>query len=246
MSTYSLNNYSISKALLWGNCAGHCKKSKAGSLGERTVHLIIAGVECLPIIGQIASLFELIISQLNKPEIKDVPYLQTIFTSKTISQFFDDLNSKFSWYDLKWTVEVSDLVKDQADIDFENRVIRLKPALPDIAKVTFFVFELANASQENRFREWSTKALWEGQDEEEFAKGIERIEFDSCVIHHDLILKIISEMNWTSQLDIYKDMIEDGFEAYWEKVKNTPHAESYRSFFKAQTTRKWIVSNLFC
>ncbi len=60
---YSLDssNYTWSKTLGWGLCAAHASKVYEGKLGERIVHFLIAAVESIPLIGQIASLFEKII-----------------------------------------------------------------------------------------------------------------------------------------------------------------------------------------
>jgi len=62
---YALNkkDYTISNALLWGNCLAHCQKASQGALGSRLVHVIITCLEALPIIGQIASLIEYLIVQ---------------------------------------------------------------------------------------------------------------------------------------------------------------------------------------
>lgn len=61
MSNIALTHdqYTISNALLWGNCSAHAKRSCSGSLGGRVVHVIIAAVELIPLIGQIVSLFEM-------------------------------------------------------------------------------------------------------------------------------------------------------------------------------------------
>lgn len=60
MLSYQLNpkEYSLTNALLWGNFAGHRKLAREGALGNRRVHLLIAAIELLPIISQIASLME--------------------------------------------------------------------------------------------------------------------------------------------------------------------------------------------
>ena len=52
------NDYTYKNALFWGNFVKHCKKAREGSLGHRTIHIIIAGFELLPIVTQIASIFE--------------------------------------------------------------------------------------------------------------------------------------------------------------------------------------------
>ena len=55
-------DYSVKNALLWGNCSGHAHKaSGSGRLQDRVVHGLIAAVEAIPVVGQIASLFELAI-----------------------------------------------------------------------------------------------------------------------------------------------------------------------------------------
>lgn len=60
---YALPNesYTWRNALLWGNFSGHCELACKGTLGAYIVHIIIAALEFLPIIGQIASIFEKII-----------------------------------------------------------------------------------------------------------------------------------------------------------------------------------------
>lgn len=62
-SDYSLDktSYTWKNAFLWGNFRQHCQKANTGSLGHRVVHALIAAAEILPIIGQIASIFEKII-----------------------------------------------------------------------------------------------------------------------------------------------------------------------------------------
>jgi hypothetical protein len=61
---YSLrtSDYSWKNALLWGNFAEHCKKAKTGNCNDRFVHILIAIAEALPIISQIASIFEKLIA----------------------------------------------------------------------------------------------------------------------------------------------------------------------------------------
>ncbi|MBA2729097.1 MAG: hypothetical protein H0U49_13115 [Parachlamydiaceae bacterium] len=55
---YALKDYSQVNPWLWGNFIEHAKEAQTGSLGKRTVHVIICATQFLPIISQIASLFE--------------------------------------------------------------------------------------------------------------------------------------------------------------------------------------------
>lgn len=58
--TYRLaeSEYTVRNALTWGNCRGHWRMANGR---QHAVHLIIAAIESLPIIGQIVSLMELAI-----------------------------------------------------------------------------------------------------------------------------------------------------------------------------------------
>ena len=51
-------NYTYTRALDYSICFDHLKETQVGSLGHRIVHFIIGAVELIPIVGQIASLFE--------------------------------------------------------------------------------------------------------------------------------------------------------------------------------------------
>jgi|GEM_PF-967131 len=70
-SNYLLLNkdYTIYNALAWGNCVTHARLvcAPAASWSQRIFHASIAFVELLPIISQIASLFEMAIANLFKP-----------------------------------------------------------------------------------------------------------------------------------------------------------------------------------
>lgn len=56
-----LESYTWRNALLWGNFKEHCDASKKGKILDRVIHALIAAVEFLPIVGQIASIFEKVI-----------------------------------------------------------------------------------------------------------------------------------------------------------------------------------------
>lgn len=56
-------DYTLKNALLWGNFSLHCQKACHGTWGKRVVHVIICVAEFLPVVSQIASLFEMIIAK---------------------------------------------------------------------------------------------------------------------------------------------------------------------------------------
>lgn len=61
MTEYFLNrtDYTWENALLWGFCIKHGQAAQTGELCSRSVHLILAGAEALPLIGQLVSLIEM-------------------------------------------------------------------------------------------------------------------------------------------------------------------------------------------
>lgn len=65
MLNYSLktSDYTCKNALLYGNFNKHCELAKTGNLKDRFVHGLILMALVLPIIGQIAALFEMLISK---------------------------------------------------------------------------------------------------------------------------------------------------------------------------------------
>lgn len=58
-----LNHYTLKRALLWGICAAHFQQARKETGTKRVVHFLISAVLFIPIIGQIASIFEKIIIQ---------------------------------------------------------------------------------------------------------------------------------------------------------------------------------------
>lgn len=70
------NDYTWPNALFWGNCSKHLEaaKNEQNNNGARFIHGMIFAVELLPLIGQIASIFEkLIVDCLRGPD--DAPDL---------------------------------------------------------------------------------------------------------------------------------------------------------------------------
>jgi hypothetical protein len=95
---YALNreDYTLDNALFWGNCELHLQKAKESSDCDRFVHGLIFLLEFLPIIGQIASLFEkFIVTNYSAPNQHSVEW-----SNKNIS-IETDSDPKFS----EWILE---------------------------------------------------------------------------------------------------------------------------------------------
>lgn len=83
---YSLDhtNYTLKNALTWGNFRGHCKEVGKGHWTKSTVHLLIAAMEILPIISQIASLMEkFIMNKWNHPSPPSLTHRQVIVETES-------------------------------------------------------------------------------------------------------------------------------------------------------------------
>lgn len=133
----AFNDYSAQNALLWGNCAAHFRKACSGNWRDHKVHLLIAVVELLPIIGQIASIFEAIIVRIvvRKTCIEDKKMVfHNVFhkSSKDLTDFLVDyaanpnFRSKNDLTPLMKAILEGDeqiinlLVSDQANLNAKN------------------------------------------------------------------------------------------------------------------------------
>jgi hypothetical protein len=81
----SFEDYTWENAFLWGNFKGHCKKANEGTFGHRIIHVLIAAAEFLPIIGQIASIFEMIIIK-NFGKLTESPRIDPILPNRNIDK----------------------------------------------------------------------------------------------------------------------------------------------------------------
>lgn len=78
------SNYTWKNALMWGICVAHSKRawSDKGHWGNRLVHVILAGFEAIPLLGQVTSIFEKFIAALlNTPAERVKSKQQSSFTT---------------------------------------------------------------------------------------------------------------------------------------------------------------------
>jgi hypothetical protein len=61
------------KAICYESFKHHCREASQGTWDNRLVHMIMAALEVLPIIGQIIALFELLVSECSKPPADKLP-----------------------------------------------------------------------------------------------------------------------------------------------------------------------------
>jgi hypothetical protein len=84
--TLSPQEYTWSNALLWGNFLGHCRKAQKSWGCNRVIHILVAVIQAIPIIGQIASIFEkLIVNCLQVPQKILNPKSFSIKKEKTVT-----------------------------------------------------------------------------------------------------------------------------------------------------------------
>ena len=117
---YALDDYNLNKALRWGNCKDHFYEGIRSTCSKnRIIHFTVTAIELIPIIGQIASIFEYKIvqyvryakavtiqkyfkshqaqqklNQLQK-EYKDCIIIQSMFRSYLAQQQFLPLHEKY-------------------------------------------------------------------------------------------------------------------------------------------------------
>lgn len=231
---YSLHqeDYSWKNALLWGNFIEHCKRSRDGSWDERAVHVLIAGLEFLPIIGQIASIFEkLILNYFEPPVERNQQILEISLKSKAIKALYEKANATPSYSNSgAWKIQFANnsYFEGDAECRYWERKIILSSGLSDEKAISCFVFELINGINAHKHKALDNKSRWGEIEREEFVKETEYIEYEGTLLHHEVIQEAIKEMNWNESLDLFSYQSDD-FESYWEWIKTTSHAEYYRS-----------------
>lgn len=228
MTTYSLNNYSVSNALLWGNFVGHCQKAQEGSFGNRAVHIIIAGVECLPIIGQIASLFEMvIINHINyvaSLEKRAEALMTKALSSPAIKALYEKANQIADDHYLDkgtWKLAFDSLFTFRGKV--QGRTITLYSSLSDDKALSYFVFYLAYVTESKALDELRKK-IASFIPPLEYAQEHEKISFRYKQLYYQTISQAVKEMNWDKSLIIYKSF-PASFEESWEIRKDKPEVE---------------------
>ncbi len=129
---YALNegDYSLPKALTWGNCRAHFKKAiNAGDLDGRVIHVLIALAEFLPILGQLASLIELAVMEIFS---KNVAAPQVDYTAYLPKDVREIICSKLE--DPRALVRTSKLWREAADQFCLRRVTNIFGDIFDFKK----------------------------------------------------------------------------------------------------------------
>jgi hypothetical protein len=107
--------------------------------------------------------------------------------------------------------------------------------LHDINKVTVALFELINCVQRGVFKEISREAKNGILNPIEYAKAIEKVEFNSEIIHCQTLKDCIENKYWNfAELneEHCKRLVETNFEKEWEsRIKISPHAKMYMKYW---------------
>ena len=93
---------------------------------------------------------------------------------------------------------------------------------------TLFVFELTNMIQAEKLMQLTDLAESRQISSKTFALRAERIEYEGCRRHHEVMQKAIKEMGWSEELDIYKNSASQNFEEHL-KLQGR-HTEQYKQF----------------
>lgn len=90
-----------------------------------------------------------------------------------------------------------------------------------------FLFELINLSQGRKILSLQEKARDGDISPNHYAKEMERIEYKSARMHHQVVKASIESSLWSRGLDRFKDL-PPSFKEDWQAIKYSDHANSYR------------------
>lgn len=138
-----------------------------------------------------------------------------------------------------------------ASCNYPKREIDIRENLTDNEKISNFVFELINATYQDRFEELYQKACLREIECEEYAKEMERIEHEGGLLHSKIMKAAIKRMGWE---DNDRSLDSGGcipldFNRFWNAIKFTSHAQYYRNNYAKMHTppinNDFFKQNLF-
>ncbi|RKH59419.1 hypothetical protein [Corallococcus aberystwythensis] len=150
----------------------------------------------------------------------------------------------------------------------KDNQIGLRPDLTGPKRASVMAFEATNAAQQKKFGQVTSQAFHNevaaasgknavGGDfnarRENFAKSMERIEYDGIKRHHDVMKHGIENQGWPKEMDRFGKRLEGSdpsFDGYWKR-QNVPdaktgksHSDVYRAQFdNIHATAKKVVDD---
>jgi hypothetical protein len=94
------------------------------------------------------------------------------------------------------------------------------------------LFEVVNLSFQKKFRKIDKRAA-EGEitSADEYAKEVERIEYDTAKLHDGVIGLSVREGSWNTRMR--KQLFtSESFKKHWKKIKSSAHTEDYRIVYR--------------
>jgi hypothetical protein len=167
--------------------------------------------------------------------------LQKMLTSPLVQQLYNQasevqkMNKRVQNIVIEFLPDAS--LTSLAEADYKNGKISIRSSVSDEMAISCAIFELSNIVQSPKFDEVNEMMLTQySLGSECFVKMYEKIEYDGCVMHHQIIERAFREMGavFTPDVDLYYRNAAWPFETVWPSIQTTVHAHVYRTNFRAQ------------
>jgi Leucine-rich repeat (LRR) protein len=130
----------------------------------------------------------------------------------------------------------------RAVCNYVKGLIVLDPDVSDLEMTSMLLFELTNAASMDKMAQIKLSAFSGKIDRETYAKEIERIEHQGALLHKKIVAEGIATLQWDPKMDIYQ-LVDEDFEVYWQKIKDTAHPEEYRKYWDESIKPKLVGSS---
>ena len=170
------------------------------------------------------------------------PAAQQLYQQATAAQKAHHLAGKTLFPNIKVQVVTKGAIPFEANCDWFNGQLNVSQEGSQNLMLSYVIFELCNFKRQAQLNNvWERALKGEIRTADEYAKEFERVEHGSVAEHRQVIGSAIETSGWDESMDIYKHNCVD-FEAQWQQLKDTPHANCYREDFKELSPNRRPIS----
>lgn len=171
--------------------------------------------------------------QFNKQEV-----LEEALKCKRVAEIYKNLHNIGNYGNQAWSIKIikKSIIKFEAKCNYLKRQIELRSDLSKELAISYFIFEMINGLNQDKFDALYKRALVD-LDCETYVKEMERIEHDGTLLHQKVIQSGIEENGWKESMNVYA-LNNSDFEKYWVQIKNTSHANYYRNAWQSYNSNR--------
>jgi hypothetical protein len=162
-----------------------------------------------------------------------------MLSCKAIRELYEKANSisrNYPPFEPKLSIEFVHKLECEALFNPNDQSIQLRDDLSENEAMSSLAFEWTNAINQAKFRELNLKARTNAIGSEDYAKEVERIEFEGGLLHSKVMRSAIKEMGWDKSLDMFSILNQTDFEHDWHsRLRFTPHAQYGRESYSSLT-----------